>query len=236
MKNIFFFEKRYIFFGIFCAGLLGSFLFFFYQKPQDVEIPVENLLGEEGENESIEGKVKEEITSEENQGVEFFSPLDSPKERISKKPFGIWIHPQNSPVFPERFSGYHTGIDLEIFPGEEDDDVEVKALCSGEIFDLKTVSGYGGVVLQSCLYEEQPITVLYGHIDGKRTRFSVGDQMKAGAVLGFLGKGYSEETDGERKHLHLGIIKGNKENFLGYVVSKDLLDQWIDPCKLICSL
>lgn len=190
----------------------------------------------EEENDTVEEKIKEDISSEEKQEIEFVSPLDNPKERISKKPFGIWIHPQNSPVFPERFSGYHTGIDFEIFPGEENKDVEVKALCSGEIFSLKTVSGYGGIVLQKCLHEEQPITVLYGHIDRESLRFSLGDQVKAGVVIGFLGKGGSEETDGERKHLHLGIIKGNKENVLGYVVSEELLNQWINPCELICPL
>ena len=33
--------------------------------------------------------------------------------RITKKPFGIFITTQNSPVQPERFSGYHTGVDVE---------------------------------------------------------------------------------------------------------------------------
>ncbi len=184
----------------------------------------------------MEEETEKYILLEEKQEMVFTSPLDNPKERINKKPFGIWIDPQNSPIFPERFSGYHTGVDFEIFSGEEDKDIEVKAMCSGEIFFLQTVNGYGGVILQKCFYEEQSIIVLYGHIDKDRVRFSLGDQVKMGTTLGFLGQGGSEETDGERKHLHLGVIKGEKENFLGYVRAETLLDQWIDPCELICSL
>src|SRR3989344_6907506 len=40
-------------------------------------------------------------------------PVDEFEERITKKPFGIFITPQNSPIKPERFSGYHTGVDVE---------------------------------------------------------------------------------------------------------------------------
>ena len=38
-------------------------------------------------------------------------PIGQTEERITKKPFGIKISPENSPISPERFSGYHTGID-----------------------------------------------------------------------------------------------------------------------------
>lgn len=44
-------------------------------------------------------------------------PLTDAAARITKKPFGIFITPQNSPVQPERFSGFHTGTDFEILPG-----------------------------------------------------------------------------------------------------------------------
>lgn len=235
-----FFKKRYIFFGIFCIGFLGSFLFFFYQNPQALEISGENVLREGEEKENVGEKGEKDISSEEKlqekQDMEFVSPLDNPRERIHKKHFGLYVDPKNSPVFPERFSGYHTGVDFEIFPGEENENVEVRALCSGEIFSLKTVNGYGGVIFQKCLYKEQSIMILYGHIERKSIRFFVGDKVEVGSVLGFLGEGGTEETDGERKHLHLGIVKGNKENVLGYVSSEELLDQWIDPCELFCSL
>jgi hypothetical protein len=53
--------------------------------------------------------------------------------------------------------------------------------------------------------------------------------------LGILGKGYSGETNGERKHLHLGFHKGNGINLLGYVNTQEqLIDGWLDPCQYVC--
>ena len=59
----------------------------------------------------------------------------------------------------------------------------------------------------------------------------VGDFVEAGSVLGFLGKGFSKETDNERKHLHLGIHKGKTINVSGYVKTKQELENWIDFTK-----
>ena len=56
--------------------------------------------------EKIESKVSME-SREKNKT--FTNPISNPLERIIKKPFGIKINPANSPVQPERFSGYHTG-------------------------------------------------------------------------------------------------------------------------------
>ena len=39
-------------------------------------------------------------------------PLSQALERITKKPFGLKISPQNSPVAPEKFSGLHAVKDL----------------------------------------------------------------------------------------------------------------------------
>ncbi|HZZ99469.1 MAG TPA: hypothetical protein VFK07_02035, partial [Candidatus Paceibacterota bacterium] len=49
-----------------------------------------------------------------------------------------------------------------------------------------------------------------------------------GDFIGNLGKGYSSQTDGERKHLHLGIHKGSAVDITGYVSSDDLLSNWLD--------
>jgi len=51
--------------------------------------------------------------------------------------------------------------------------------------------------------------------------------------LGNLGTGFSSETDGERKHLHLAIHKGSSVNILGYVQTKALLFDWLDPAKYL---
>ncbi|MDP1845177.1 MAG: hypothetical protein Q8L09_00330 [Candidatus Moranbacteria bacterium] len=50
-----------------------------------------------------------------------------------------------------------------------------------------------------------------------------------------MGKAYGAETDGERKHLHLGIHKGAGVNILGYVQSKAELSGWLDPCLYACN-
>jgi murein DD-endopeptidase MepM/ murein hydrolase activator NlpD len=157
-------------------------------------------------------------------------------ERITKKPFGIHIgDPQASPVQPERFRGYHTGADFETFPDEADMDVPVRAICTGELLVKRMVSGYGGVAVQGCTLDAQAVTVVYGHLRLSSIGASVGDALQAGDTLGVLGTGYSEETDGERKHLHLGIHRGTAVDILGYVDSEQALGQWIDPCRFVCG-
>jgi murein DD-endopeptidase MepM/ murein hydrolase activator NlpD len=166
---------------------------------------------------------------------EWLSPLDRAKERVTKKPFGIHIDPKTSPVQPEKFSGYHTGTDFEIFPEELNVAISVRAICDGKLLLKKTASGYGGVAVQSCNLGNQPITVTYGHLKLTSITKSVGDDLKAGDTLGQLGAAYSAETDGERKHLHLSIRKGSAINLLGYVQAKNELTSWVDPCLYACE-
>lgn len=168
-------------------------------------------------------------------GSDFSAPLSDPKDRVTKKPFGIFITQKNSPVSPERFSGFHTGTDFEVFPEEIGKDVSVAAICEGRIVLKKKASGYGGVLVESCLFDNQPITVVYGHLNLASISKKVGDQLQKGEFLGFLGKDKSVETDGERKHLHLGIHKGEGVNILGYVQNKKELDNWVDACTVVCK-
>jgi hypothetical protein len=165
----------------------------------------------------------------------FQPPLDRAAERVTKKPFGIYITPKTSPVQPERFQGYHTGTDFEIFPEELNADVPVRAICSGKIAVKRSASGYGGVLVQACTFNNQPITVIYGHLKLASIAKNAGDNLNAGDEIGFLGKAYSSETDGERKHLHLGIHKGSSISILGYVQSQSELSGWINPCTLVCK-
>lgn len=157
------------------------------------------------------------------------NPLPSALSRITKKPFGILINPKTSPVQPERFAGYHNAVDLETTLEEQNVEVSVKALCDGKLLSARTASGYGGVAVQNCELDGQAVTVVYGHINLKSVTAKVGDQLKAGDFLANLGKGFSNQTDGERKHLHLGIHKGTGVNILGYVQNKNQLSDWIDP-------
>jgi len=165
----------------------------------------------------------------------FLPPLSRASERVTKKYFGLFVTPKNSPVQPENFSGYHTGTDFEVFPSEENADVSVKAVCSGNILMKKTATGYGGVLVESCELSGEPITIIYGHLKLTSINFNVGDKISAGDTLGILGRGYSTETSGERKHLHLGFHKGRAINILGYVQNKSELAGWLDPCQSICT-
>lgn len=163
----------------------------------------------------------------------FTQPLDNATERVTKKPFGIKVSPENSPVSPERFSGYHTGTDFEILEGEADIKVNVYAVCDGPLAIKRDLNGYGGVLVQQCTYGSQEVTVLYGHLDLKSVSDEMGTTLIKGQKIAELGTGFSEETDGERKHLHLGIHKGETINFLGYTETPNQLTSWMDPLKLI---
>ena len=162
-------------------------------------------------------------------------PIDRPVERITKKPFGILIDPKTSPVQPENFRGYHTGTDFEIFPEETDRNVPVFAVCAGRILAKKVAMGYGGVLVLSCSLDDQPATIIYGHLDLKSVEKEVGDEIKTGEQLGLLGAGYSRETYGERKHLHLGVHKGSEVNLTGYVKTEKSLENWLNPCDYFCE-
>ncbi|MBU2028660.1 M23 family metallopeptidase [Patescibacteria group bacterium] len=160
-------------------------------------------------------------------------PLPNPEKRITKKPFGILISPQNSPVSLEKFSGYHTGTDFEIFPEETDVDIEVRAICGGEILQKKKVSGYGGVIIQSCVLNGEVVMVLYGHLKLSNAPAEIGKTFFRGDKLAMLGADGSADTDGERKHLHLGIRKGDTVDVRGYVSNQNELTNWLDPVKIL---
>jgi len=159
----------------------------------------------------------------------FHAPLDRPQDRAIKKPFGIEVSPQNSPIQPEQFSGYHTGTDFEILQGEQNTEVGVWAICGGKIRQTENAAGYGGVVVQDCLHKDQPVTVIYGHLKLLSVTPGVGEYLAPGDEIGVLGAHQSPETDGERKHLHLGIHKGIGIDIRGYVATKSELSLWINP-------
>jgi len=161
------------------------------------------------------------------------APIDQWQARVTKKPFGIYVSPGHSPVSPERFTGYHTGVDFETFPDEQDTDVAISAVCDGPLLLKESASGYGGVAVQGCKLDGQDITVIYGHLKFSSVQANVGQQLAAGEQFAILGKGYSVETDGERKHLHLGIHKGNAISILGYVQNASELSNWLDITKYL---
>ncbi len=167
---------------------------------------------------------------------DWLSPLGDPKARVTKLPFGIYVTPQNSPIMPQRFTGYHTGWDFEILPGEETTDVTVNAFCAGKLLRKQTADGYGGVVVQSCNLAGQAATVIYGHLSLSTVSADTGDRIKTGQPIGLLGANRSTDTDGERKHLHFDIHKGTNVDIKGYVQHQSELTNWIDPTMYLGAL
>lgn len=149
--------------------------------------------------------------------------------RITKKHFGQYITPASSPVQPEQFSGYHTAVDLETTPDEQNTDVPVYAIADGTLTMARTASGYGGVMLVQYTVDGKIITAVYGHIRLSSVTVAVGTPVTKGERLAYLGTGYSSETDGERMHLHFGLLKGASTNIRGYVASQADLSAWYDP-------
>lgn len=170
----------------------------------------------------------EDVNTDQDLWGEIIEP-----ERITKKPFGMFITPETSPVSPEKFTGYHTGVDFEVEENEDETQLNVLTICSGELIYKNWVNGYGGVVIQACAYNDQPVTVLYGHINLHSVELSVGTTVEKGMFLATLGKGYSEQTDGERPHLHLAVHKGAEQELRGYVQTEEELSNWIDPMELL---
>lgn len=160
-------------------------------------------------------------------------PLSDSRARVTKKPFGIYITPATSPVQPEQFSGYHSGVDFEIADSESDAEVVAAAVCDGTVRVKRRVSGYGGVFIHSCVIDGAEVTVLYGHLQLASIGFAVGQTIHAGDRIGLLGDGYSEDTDGERKHLHLGIHRGTSIEYRGYVGSESQLSDWLDALEYL---
>lgn len=161
--------------------------------------------------------------------VGLLEPTVEFRERITKKPFGILITPETSPVQPERFRGYHTAVDVEF--GDVTNEVPVFAVAAGTVVQSGTASGYGGVLV---IRHELPVgvrTVIYGHLDPASLP-GVGTQVQTGQPIGILGDGGTPETDGERKHLHFGIRADDAINIRGYVVTEDELAAWQDPLEL----
>jgi len=203
------------------------FTVFFHDK--------ETTVREDNNPEDSIGNPEEVKSPDAESDNGFIAPLDGVRERASKKKFGMYITPQNSPVQPERFTGYHTGVDFEIFPEELNKEVAVYAICSGKLLLKQFGSGYGGYAVQACELDGEPITVTYGHLKPPSIHAGIGEALIAGGVIGILGAHQSAETDGERKHLHLGIHIGTAINSRGYVGSESEILQWIDPCLYVCG-
>lgn len=173
----------------------------------------------------------ESACGEDQTQSQFALPIANFKEGQTKKVFGQYITPQNSPVQPEKFTGYHTGVDIE--QAQDNTDVPVYSIADGEVRFVNSVDGYGGVIIIEYQINNETMTALYGHIRLSSASIKDGDQVKKGDQIAVLGTGYSSETDGERKHLHFGIHIGNSIDYRGYVQAQSELSGWIDPKNIL---
>lgn len=160
-------------------------------------------------------------------------PIDQFDIRITKKFFGSYVTPSNSPVQPERFTGYHTGVDIEY--GEITADVPVRAITEGQVVVSETADGYGGVIVIRHNLQGKSVTALYGHLRPSSMK-KVGVTVATNDQIAVLGTAYSSETDGERRHLHFSLRQDTSTTIRGYVQKQSELSGWQDPRAFFRSL
>lgn len=231
--------RRIFIVGIFILIVSGSVYFLLAEKFKTPAITAEQVeqihqpaQPEQIVEQPVDESVQPTAPSKEKEIVE---PISGALARVTKKPFGLKISPINSPVSPEKFSGYHTGADFETTEAEQNIAVHIYTICSGKLLVKKQATGYGGVVVQACEINKQAVTVVYGHLNLSSVSAKINQELKAGQSLGVLGQGYSTETDNERKHLHLSIHRGEVVVLLGYVSQAERLSEWLDPSQLFIA-
>lgn len=165
----------------------------------------------------------------------WYFPLSHYSDRILYKNFAqnitsAWYQTQPD-IFPNKFTGYHAAVDLEVLPGDIQP-IAIHALGDGKILYAGPVSGYGGLILERLSAE--PFTALYGHV--RTTEVQVGESVTAGQVIATLGTAFSAQTGGERQHLHLGLYKGTDLYFKGYEPTLAAINsRWLNPTDFLAS-
>ncbi len=164
------------------------------------------------------------------------SPLPRANESEMKLTFGLYVtpDPDMNPIDPpERFEGFHAGLDYEIFDHELTRDVPVTTICEGTIIYSDDVNGYGGVVIEKCEIQGEIVTVLYGHVDPRSAVHNVNDNVEMGEQIAVLAPNKSPQSDDNRKHLHLSIHKGESIELRGYVQSEGELADFLNPAEVL---
>lgn len=203
-------------------------------SPQRViENPTEvfqNSVEDLGNTIELESQLQNLFGEATDTSANFVYPVANYTTARTKKVFGQYIAPDSG----DRFSGYHTGDDIEV--ADLAATVPVYALTTATVVQKQTISGYGGVVILE--FVDQAITyhALYGHLNLTSVNVVVGDTVNSGTQLGVLGDDQSEQTDGERKHLHFGIYPyTGTELYAGYVANDADLVNWLNPADWLRS-
>lgn len=153
-----------------------------------------------------------------------------------QKGFGMYIE--------DRFRGYHVGLDIEIptekLTPEDAKEIPVIAIADGTVLFVDRASGYGGVMVIKHRVELLTPTAVYGHIDLSSAKFKIGDSVKRGDVIAFVGEDKTEETDGERQHLHFALYDDNESDdntvyIQGYESDPAAVDNWINPLNFFAE-
>lgn len=173
--------------------------------------------------------LKDDPINPEEQTTLLHQPTVDFQTRVTKKPFGIYVTSKDSPISPERFTGWHTGADAEYEDITEE--VLVFAISDGTVRSARRANGYGGIVVIEHTINDQSMLAIYGHLD-PASLVQENTPVTAGQQIGVLGDGGTSETDRERKHLHLGILTTTKLDVRGYVDAQTELNNWLDPLTL----
>lgn len=173
----------------------------------------------------------------DNKSNSYF-PLTDYFSRVSVKKFGQLVKTSDHFLVScgRAFSGFHTADDLEVNENELTLPISIHAVAGGKILEASRVSGYGGLLVQSAVLNSDPYTIYYGHLDPASFTKKVGNTVSAGEVIGNLGQDCSDQTDGERKHLHFAVRMGAGVDVRGYVPSVNTLSYWVNPGELLKSL
>ena len=135
------------------------------------------------------------------------------------------------------FNGFHTGADVEVDVENLDKDVAVYAIYGGVVEEVEFASGYGGLVTVKHKIGSKTFLGIYGHLRLRDVKVKPGQSVVGGSLIGYLGAGYSSETDGQKKHLHFGLRQDASRDIRGYVdTNAELTAGWLNPTTFLRQL
>ncbi len=168
------------------------------------------------------GRVEPELAKQEPQAV---LPIAGYASRRTYKQFGEYI--------ADRFRGYHVADDIEY--DEVKEEVPVVAIAAGTVRKFGRVSGYGGVAVISHVIGDETVNAIYGHLDLGSDTWQEGAKVERGQFIANLGDSKSAATDGERKHLHFGLYRGDELRLQGYETKAEAVGVWLNPTDFFAS-
>jgi murein DD-endopeptidase MepM/ murein hydrolase activator NlpD len=167
--------------------------------------------------------------------VAYYYPITNYVNRLTNRHYGQTITPSDRQGLPcgAPFTGLHDADDLEVTTAELTADIPIYAIAAGTVRQVSQVNGYGGLLVIQHSLNNQVVTANYGHINLQRTTVKTGDHVTAGQLVSYLGDACSNQTDGERKHLHFALHRGSAIDIKGYVTTPSELAAWLNPSQVL---